>query len=623
MNLIKRVFSLDLRSIALFRIALASLILIDLLLRSQDLTAFYTDDGVLPRRLWMDLTNHWYWSLHAASGDLWWQIVLFIVAALFALALLFGYRSKLAAIGSFILLASLLNRNVLLLQGGDQLLVIMCFWSLFLPLGARFSIDSALQPALAKNPNTPLSELEALRSQRVAQEGWLSNASSSYFSMATVAIVFQILYLYSFTAILKSGDAWVLRSDAAFYAVSLQHFATPIADWLRHYPALLKLATIYVLAVEKFAPLLVLCPFFWPWARIAGLLLLASLHVAFVLMLHIGLFPFIDFMALSLLIPGSVWFAFQRWPWFAKRREKLSTVKIYYDEDCGFCLKMCLILRTFLLPDEAQILPAQHHADIYPIMQRENTWVVTGQTGETYTHWRAMTFLFCQRWPFKPIGWIMSIPPFMAVGNVVYRWVADNRSLMSTLSNRILPYRQVRITPTKPGFFIAALFFAVVTAYNLYGLPQIRSPMPTELSQLARTFRLDQKWDMFAPYPLTTSSYVLIPGTLRNGEQIDLYPLTSSAADWQPPYLYDSLFDGYRWRKYLGRVNSYKNNAIRKGLGNYYCKQWNSQPRSRETQLATFEIYYVKHRTNTEGKPKEQSKHKAWRHWCYQEFANP
>jgi hypothetical protein len=45
------VFGLDLRSLALFRIGLALILLFDLYYRALDLRAFYTDWGLYPRSL--------------------------------------------------------------------------------------------------------------------------------------------------------------------------------------------------------------------------------------------------------------------------------------------------------------------------------------------------------------------------------------------------------------------------------------------------------------------------------------------------------------------------------------------------------------------------------------------
>ena len=607
MHLITRIFSLDLRSIALFRVLLGLLLLWDLLLRSFDLSDFYTDAGVLPRHHLLSISSKWYWSLHAASGELWWQILLFTIAGTAAVALVVGYRSKWAAAISFFLLASLLNRNGLILQGGDQLLVIMCFWSLFLPLGARYSIDASLLPEYEHNPNTYVGREDIVQ---------------SYFSMATIAIVFQILYLYIFTAIMKTGDAWLVRFDAAFYAVSLQQFATPIGDWIKQFPTLLGLSTRYVIAVEFIAPLLVLCPFFWPWIRLTGLLLLASLHMAFLLMLHIGLFPLIDFMALSLLLPGAAWTMVPSKVQTTSIKTRLNSIKLYYDEDCGFCLKMCLILRTFLLTTDTQIHPAQQYPEIYAIMEKENSWVVTDENNQPHIHWHAMVLLFSSRTVFKPIAWVMSFPPFLAAGNRIYRWIANNRGVMGTLTQRVIPYRASTVKPTIFGTLAAAFMFYIVTSYNVYALPQIKQSAPSHVSRIAKTARVDQRWDMFAPYPLTSSSYVLIPGTLRNGKAVNLYPRTADDATWQRPDRYYSLYENYRWRKYLGRVRSHSNNAVRSALGSYLCTSWNNKPRQRETQLATFEILFVSHRTNTENVPKKESRHRAWRHWCYPEFAD-
>ena len=594
-------FVLDLRSIALFRVALGFLILFDLILRAQDLTVFYTDAGVLPRHYWIDITHRWYWSLHAANGEWWWQALLFTLAGLFAIALMLGYRSKLMAFLSYILLLSLLNRNTLLLQGGDILLIVMCFWSLFLPLGAHFSIDAALQPELQRTPN----------SQRFAKP-----EEHRYFSVATIAITFQILYLYFFTALLKDGDAWRTQFDAAFNAVSLRHFATPIGEWISQFQGLLKVGTIYVLAVEFIAPFLVLAPILWPKLRLLGLALLASLHVAFLLMLHIGLFPLIDFMALSLLIPGTVWAFFH-----SKRQSPaIDGITIHYDEDCGFCLKMCLILREFLLPKSVPIVPAQNTAAIHTIMEKENSWVITDATGKPYIHWHAMAFLFSRRWPFKPIGWLMTFPPFMAIGNVIYHWVANNRGIMGSVTSIALPYRALKLKPTLIGSALALMFFYVVTMFNIYELPAVRARMPSHVEHIARAGRIDQRWDMFAPYPITTSSFPVIPGQLRSGASANLYPKTTHSVAWNPPSRFYELYDSYRWRKYYGRVNGHRNNVVRNALGDYLCRSWNHLERERSEQLATFEIQFISYRTSKSDQPEPRNSRTVWKHWCYPEF---
>lgn len=598
---LKTVFSIDLRSLALMRITMALLILVDLVLRSSAITLFYTDAGVLPRAKWLELHNKWYWSIHAATGALWWQILLFTLAAVFAIGLLVGYRTRLMNFLSWVLLVSLMNRNEMLLQGGDILLVLMCFWGMFLPLGAKWSVDAALQPEYLRNPN---------------QQRFHSDKAQLYFSMATVAVIFQVLFLYFFTALLKTGAPWRFPFEAAQYTLEIQHFATPIAIWFRELTPLLPAGAAYVIAVEFIAPILVLLPILWPYVRIVGLLLLASLHVAFMLLLHIGLFPLIDFMSLTVLIPSVIWIALAN----RKRTAPAANVTMYYDEDCGFCLKMCLILREWLLPESVKILPAQAFDDMYAIMERDNTWVISDGQGKTYTHWHAMAFLFCQSWATKPLGWIMKFPPFMWLGNQVYRWVANNRSTMSSISSRTLPARPLKLKPTLLGQVVALCLLAVVLIFNISTLPNMSKVRIKPVEITSRVLRIDQKWSMFAPKPLTLSIFPQVEGKLRSGEKVNLYGLTETDPDWEAPNYMYPLYESYRSRKYFDRLRSYKNNAARSAFGHYQCKTWNGKTKDRSQQLGILTLNYVTLQTNLEGKPKERKRKLAWQHWCYPEF---
>ena len=106
-GLATRMFGIDPRSLALFRVGLASLLLIDLLLRSFNIAEFYTDGGIFPRAQFLEVVRPWHFSIHAMSGSLGWQIILFVAAALAAFFLLVGYRTKWASIFSFLFLASL------------------------------------------------------------------------------------------------------------------------------------------------------------------------------------------------------------------------------------------------------------------------------------------------------------------------------------------------------------------------------------------------------------------------------------------------------------------------------------------------------------------------------------
>ena len=84
-------FSIDLRSLAIFRMALGVLLLADLYIRGQDLHAHYTDWGVLPRDILIPhLSDPLPLSVHLVSGSAFGQTIIFLSAGVFALALLLG-----------------------------------------------------------------------------------------------------------------------------------------------------------------------------------------------------------------------------------------------------------------------------------------------------------------------------------------------------------------------------------------------------------------------------------------------------------------------------------------------------------------------------------------------------
>ena len=592
------VFSVDLRALALFRIGLSLLILANLFILAFDLSDFYTDNGIMPRRLWPLATDSWHWSLHAASGQTWYQILLFALSACVAVLLGVGYKTRLMSILTWALLVSLVNRNHFILQAGDQLLLALSFWSMFLPLHARYSVDAALDSRYQHSPND------------------ITTRSNQYFSIATVAVILQILYLYFFTALLKTGDAWRVTMDAAFYAVNLEHFATPIGRFMRDYPLMLSLSTAYVVLVEFLAPLVALSPVLHTPLRLFAVALLYSLHIAFLLMLHIGLFPWIDFVALLLLIPTAAWDRLLHF----RIRSDTSAIQIYYDQDCGFCKKTALIFREFFLHRSVAIFSAQSDANMGPLLERENSWVVTDKHKQRYLHWHAVNFVIGRTPLFKPMAWLMNIPPLLQTGNKLYAKIGASRIKLSSLSARFLPYVKISLKPSLAGQLIAAFFLCAVTITNIASLKSLNVRAPEIVANAIKLVRLDQRWGMFAPKPLVYSVYPVVTGVLRDGRNVDVFNQSLEAPDWSPPLDGYSAYPGYRWRKVFERVDG--NTArVRSAYGDFLCRRWNHPGRLKNEQLGSFEIYSVRRRTNTEGAPKQTRRHRLWRHWCYPEFA--
>jgi hypothetical protein len=274
----KEIFAVDLRSLALFRIAFALLILIDLAGRVQDLTAHYTDWGVLPREALNPALQSARLTLHAMGGSPEFVVALFAVQFLAAGLLLVGYRTRWAAFVSWILLVSLQHRNWHVLNGGDIFLRSMLMWGLFLPLGARWSWD-------------------ALRARPPDSTGKIS-------SVAGAALLLQVWIVYFFSAVLKWQDPSWHDGTAVYYALALDTHATAFGKSLLAYPTLLRVLTHATLWFELIGSCLLFFPFRNAFFRLALVFGFWIFQTGLGLTLELGLFPWVSAAAMLPFLPG-------------------------------------------------------------------------------------------------------------------------------------------------------------------------------------------------------------------------------------------------------------------------------------------------------------------------------
>jgi hypothetical protein len=135
------IFGLDPRSLAAMRFGFGLILLADLAFRATDLRAMYAGDGVLPIEYSMALAGKAGWSLHWLSGAVWYQTLLLVFEMALAAGMAVGWHTRWMVFGSWLLLTSLHARNPLILNAGDTMLRVLLFWSIFLPLGAVWSLD--------------------------------------------------------------------------------------------------------------------------------------------------------------------------------------------------------------------------------------------------------------------------------------------------------------------------------------------------------------------------------------------------------------------------------------------------------------------------------------------------
>src|SRR5215510_2300128 len=148
-------------------------------------------------------------------------------------------------------MVSLNSRNPIIVVG-DTLFRVLLFWAIFLPWGGRFSVD-------------------ALR-RRTFEQG-----SQSYFSAGSVAFVMQIIFVFWFGVIHKSGPEWRTDGTALYYALSFGQFTTSFGVILLQFPLLLRVATHFAFWAEAIGPLFLIFPIYSGLARTIGIALLLFL----------------------------------------------------------------------------------------------------------------------------------------------------------------------------------------------------------------------------------------------------------------------------------------------------------------------------------------------------------
>lgn len=371
---LKTSFQLDVRALALMRIGVALVVLADLFIRAQDLTAFFTDDGFWTTKFLYNFGwQPGYWSLHTLNGSYGYIVLLFCLHAVFALQLLVGYRTRLASLLVWIFTVSLHNRNLFILQSGDDLLRLVIFWGIFLPWGNVFSIDSK-KTATRKN----------------------------YFSFATMGYLILIASVYFFTVCFKNSTEWRSEGSAIYYALSLDQIKLPVGDWLYQFPALMKYLTFFVFALELAVPFLILIPFKRPWPRLTAFVLLLMLHIGIGFTMYVGLFYLINITTALALIPSSFFDRFQAMQIVNTNKLHMigSKIKNYFVSVFSVAvISICLILNlSFMNWFSYELNPMftkvvnvfrlnQYWGMFSPHIMKEDGWYVyTGYTAEG-KHW--------------------------------------------------------------------------------------------------------------------------------------------------------------------------------------------------------------------------------------------
>jgi hypothetical protein len=571
----REVFGIDIRSLALFRMGLALVILGDLWVRALDLECFYADSGVLPRRDLLDLyPEPYHFSVHLLSGLWQVQAFLFLIAAVFAVMLLVGYRTRLATILSWFLLVSLDARNQLVEHGGDIVLRCLLFWGMFLPLGASYSLDRARDSSGRAPPR-------------------------SIFSAATLALLLQVAFIYIFTALKKTDPTWRTEGSAVWYSLSLEGFSTSLGRYLLNYPGLLTSLTFATLYLEMFGPFLAFVPFWNAWFRLTAVVLFFLFHLGLLLTMDVGFFPCICWVGWSAFLPAAFWDFLQR---------RLPRPTILYDESHDFCRRVLIACNTFFLfgaarlqptpteklvsePVEPAPLPPEpstqfsvHHS---PLTTHQPWWSVRDSAGKLCFDIAALTYLCRRSWLLWPVGRLLGWGLVARLAATCYAWLAQRDLERWLFLLRPVPLR-LRTRLFIAGNVAVGFLLVLVLVWNLRTLDWAPAgPVPFE--EVVVLARLEQNWNMFAPKALDVDGWFVLEARLRDGSVVDL--MTGSTVTDEKPAII--TYASQRWQKYLTNLWLVENVGARQPYMRYLCRKWNAaHARDPKEQVASVKMYY-------------------------------
>lgn len=534
--------SLNGQALSIFRILFAGLLFYDFFWNVLPIwDILYSAQGTLPAQ---NRNTGLIYSLFTYSDNIVFRYALISLYVTSIFGFLVGYKTRFCAFMAFILFASIVDRNYAANSNAEILIRALLLWSCFLPLDRHWSVAAGLR-------------------------GDDQNRNGRWPIVPVLAIKAQLVIIYLFAGIFKLGDGksdWI-SGDAIKYAVSDNIFGTQLGrnlfEPLPHEVSLI--ASWGVVIFQLCFSFLVYSP--WRNDLIRALVLLAAvaMHISFILFLEVGIFPMLCLTYLFLLVPD-------RWidAAFKKRRERLLRIRIFYDPDCGFCLRVASVLREFCLPSSTPVRPASDDASALALLRAHNSWVVYGADGKTYMKWNAVAYVLKQSPLFWIFGAVTGSKILSAPMEKLYDAIGRKRHGLGTRFRFIL-------SPTQeqwPSVFsqVFCLFCLVVTiVYSVMTLPALDVKIPNKISTAAAQLGVIQTWNLFAPYVSRWRWDILIIAHDDEGNEVDLSPLLSKHFKKDEDGYYK--FDSHRVLKYYSRTFEKNQDGNRKGLARYICNE--------------------------------------------------
>lgn len=581
-------YAIDLRSLALFRIVLALCVLGDLCGRASDLTAHYTDSGIL-RRADLFLLNHlppdWPFAFGVAGGTWWSQAVLFLLAAAAAGALLVGYRARLAALIAWFLLTAIQMRQPYVLAVGDGLMRWFLLWSCLLPVGESLSLDATLASGPISDPP-----------RRVSVSGlawWL-----------------QIATILIFLALSMWGDLSWRSGHGLAELLDQDLLATGLGERLRYAGSLTDLLSRGLPLLLAVLTLACLTPVATTTIRATAVFVLVLSLLAACLFLDVSRPAILMGGALLSFIPSATWAR------FAIRAQE-DSITLLIPEGCDACARWSHATLAFT--------GLRYSCSVMSLGRRESlpehVWHIESSDGRHGSGLDGLgSLLKASPWWWWTAPWLGN-SLIQRTAAVLWPSIHDNAPAAQSNDGAIARCGRVG-RPTLAWLLLLSALWTTLRATP--------SAEPATLAtQMLHIAGLPAEWSVRA-LQRSYTGWFSIPGTLVNGREVELLgaggtlptieqaELANRSLRRRPAQVITSLRN-QRWRRFFAHSVDSGTREQFLFYGRYLCREWNRLHSDAE-QLRSFSFVMMRRAVQHESRvytTEDYERSELWNHDCF------
>lgn len=308
-----KLFKIDPRGLATYRIITGLLMSLDGILRLRNLEVFYLDSGAVPLSLAQETVNTsgpaFSFFFLSASDE--YAALLFALYILLGVVVAVGYRSRASIVLAFLFAVSFDIRNPFVTSYADTLYRHLLFWAMFLPVGRRWSLDAAK-----------------------------GRATRPSFEPASALILLQVVAMYFISATYKlPKESWRTGKEVAMI-MGRDSMAWLLGQHLTEFPSLLRVGGTTWVLLTITIPLVLFLP---KKLRNLHVVMLIGCNVLLALTVRIGAFPFVSISGLILFLSTGFWDWIESTARAGRRRLIRSTPNTLEKRSAGH-IAVCMVV---------------------------------------------------------------------------------------------------------------------------------------------------------------------------------------------------------------------------------------------------------------------------------------